>query len=344
MATFLFVLKITGTVLLVLLLFVLIFLLLLLFFPVGYRIDLSADSDRERYEGRAGIYWLFHFINAKAWYKKHKGLKEDEKNPGFEVRVMFFKVFPRREKEEEDYYSGTGADLYTDLEEPAVVISEPAGEASAETPTETAKDQIPADSESKETDTTGSYYENDAGGSSDTGYYYEEESEDEGIPKGLKSKIKEFTGFLRGTAKKIQGAKSYTSYKNKEICDKINKLYRKVRHLKETCDDERFDKAFSLAVSETLRILKAIRPRSIKADLLFGADDPALTGEAAGIASVLLMGYEKNLILTPEFDRKVIKGEGVIRGHLMMITVLIVLWKLYFNRDIRWVLRRIKRD
>ncbi len=336
MAAFLYVLKIIGIVLIFVLLFVLSVLLLLLFFPVGYRIDLSTDSDRERYEGRVGICWLFHFINAKAWYKKDKEMKEDEENPGFEVRVMFFKILPGKEKEENDLYPETPYELYPEAEEaPAVVTNEPGETLFSDDQNEIKTGEINA---------TGSYYESSPEGFSDPGYDSERDPEDKGKIKGIRSKIKEFTGFLRGAAKKIQEVKSDTSYKNKEICDKINKLYRKVRHLKDTSDDVRFERSFSLASNEVLRILKAVRPRYIKADILFGADDPSLTGEAAGIASVLSIGYEKHLILTPDFDRKVLTGEVIIRGHLMMITVLIVLWKLYFNRDIRWVLREIKRN
>ena len=102
------------------------------------------------------------------------------------------------------------------------------------------------------------------------------------------------------------------------------------------------ERALSLIKNELIRILKALRPRKYRINLIYGFDDPALTGKVTGVLAMLFLKAGKKAEFIPDFDNKVLEGDIYLKGRIMGITLLIVLWKLYFNKDFRRLYKRVR--
>ena len=350
MMIFLSALKIIGIVLLCILSFLLLLILAVLFIPVRYRLSGRADSDRGYYLAELCVTWLLHFVKGRAWFKKEEG-EEEEENPGFELRILGIKLFPGRTKDGEETEGIRG-------EEP---VSREIPEAGEETGTRERTDEAgEADSpyteeagngegnfsDPEEEDETG---EGDSWASEEEdetreGNFSDPKEEDEnGKKPGIGEKIREFAGFLRRLPRNIHHIKTNARYEIKEKYDKIKRLYYRAGHYYDTIESERFNEALSLALNELLRILKALKPKGYRISLTYGLEDPALTGEITGLIAVLFPPSGKEMALDPDFDRQVLTGQGFIKGRIRLVTVLIVLWKLYFNKNIRWTVRELKK-
>lgn len=84
------ILKVIGIILLVLLLLILFLLAVILFVPIHYRVFGDYDDKDKRYSVRTRIDWILRIIRVK--FDMDKEGKEKE------VRVFFFKVYPKPEK------------------------------------------------------------------------------------------------------------------------------------------------------------------------------------------------------------------------------------------------------
>ncbi len=324
MMVFLSVLKMIGLVLLCILLFILLILVIVLFVPLRYRLAFSSDSDSERYGLELHVTWLLSILHGVAWYKI-EGEKDEEKPFGYELRALWFKLFKKDDSEEgeeetveylpeEHIEEAWTEEVEKRVEEPLPELEEEPQEEPEKTGTEE-----PEDKESED--------------------LWEEEDE----KKSFRDQVKEFVRVLKRIFKKIHDIKNNARYEIKEKYDKIKRLYHRAEHLKDTLESERFEEAFDRSLKELIRILKDLKPSGYRVDLTYGFDDPALTGEVTGLIAAFFPFSRGRSNLLPDFDRKVLKGEGFIKGSMRLFTFLIVLWMLYFNKSIRWTIRELKK-
>lgn len=124
---------------------------------------------------------------------------------------------------------------------------------------------------------------------------------------------------------------------------KIKKLYVKIKRIVYMIRDERDQEAVRELLLRTKDLLWHIRPRKLKADLLLGLGDPASTGEALGYIFAFYPVYREGLHVTPDFDRKVIDGDVKLKGHIILLIVLIAALRVYFDKDIRRLYAQIQK-
>ncbi len=362
MTVFLFILKMIGITLLSLLILALILLLIILFVPIRYKLKGTVRAEENLYDVFCDFTWILHMFHGNCRYLR-SAMEDETDDPeklndqGFhyELRLFhFIRLLPKEERDEDFGPEDGGPYSLTEYypedvgkrEEPADIPGQAAAEEApmdsppaeepseeAETPeeaeipeeTETPEEtEIPEETETpEETDTT------EGAGSQ------EEETTDEfkeSIPDKLSEKIKEFGGFLKRLLRKVKDTKENAGYKINDICDKIDKLR-----------EESTKEAIELLIAEALRILRAIKPRKYKVDLEYGFGDPALTGEITGILSMIFLSSGKRVSLKPDFDRSVLDGDMFFKGGLKIITIVIVLWRLYFSKDFRKFYREFRR-
>lgn len=90
------------------------------------------------------------------------------------------------------------------------------------------------------------------------------------------------------------------------------------------------------AIYKELRYLwKKSRPRRIEGQLHFGFEDPSVTGMCMGALSVLYAWYPKKFQLLPDFEREVLEGDILIKGRIRLYIAVLILWRVWFNKDIR---------
>ena len=134
------------------------------------------------------------------------------------------------------------------------------------------------------------------------------------------------------------------------LIGKIRALTRKIRRIMKIIEDwldylqtEEFDRAFSVLRKHGGAIFKNVRPNQIRGEVIFGADDPAKTGETMAIVAMLGEVWPKKLRLTPDFMDKRLEADVRIGGH---ITVFKIVWHAIATilcKEVRKLIRRIRK-
>lgn len=124
---------------------------------------------------------------------------------------------------------------------------------------------------------------------------------------------------------------------------KYDKIKKEIRFWDRMIHDERNQNAAELIKNKLIKLLRIIRPRRVKGFIHFGFDDPATLGRILAYLSVIYPVLPRKLRLEPDFEHADIYGDIVIKGHFSLIVFVAVLVRLYFNRDIRRMLRLYRR-
>lgn len=154
----------------------------------------------------------------------------------------------------------------------------------------------------------------------------EETSEDTSESKGSK--------FLR----KIEKIK-YTII---GTYDKIRKMWKNISYYAELLREEETRLLFSHAMLRLWKILKSIRPRKLRADLLFGTGAPDTTGYVFGVYAALSPTLGPYVAVTPDFERAVLQGEFEAAGHIMAAVLLWHALRIVLDRRLWRLLDKLK--
>ena len=148
-------------------------------------------------------------------------------------------------------------------------------------------------------------------------------------------KINQFFKKIVYTIKKF-----YARMKSTRL--RITKFFETLSDYAEKLKSDEVKLALSLCSKLLKRIWKNIRPRKIKANLVVGLDDPAQTAKILQVYSILYPYIGENVFIKPDFDRYVINGDFVIRGRITAYVILWAAWKLYWDKNIRKVIKMFK--
>jgi hypothetical protein len=130
--------------------------------------------------------------------------------------------------------------------------------------------------------------------------------------------------------------------KLKEIKSKLAKINKKREELLRVYNSKRFEVAKKDTIRYIKELLKSIKPNHLEGRIHFGMDDPALTGEILGGASLLLPLYDEFLDINPDFEKQcfdgILKGSGKIRlGSIVKIGL-----KVFFNKNLIKVTKKVQ--
>ena len=104
------------------------------------------------------------------------------------------------------------------------------------------------------------------------------------------------------------------------------------------------NKSVLLAVLAELKyLLGHFRFRKLFADIQFCAGDPAATGQALGILSMLPFLYGKQVAVFPDFegDEAYVRGEVSLKGRMRVIHFAASLVRLWKEKEVRGFIREL---
>ena len=300
MSVVLTVLKILGMVLLGILALVLFLLSVLLLVPVRYAVSGSV-GDSVKVSGKAG--WLLSAIRYEF------SLEDGEVTGG--VRIFGFRV--RRKAKV------TEAELEEDAAEAELAATElgteddaPPAKESGSTGQVQEQDDLQCNSEQKE---TGDAREKDSGKASDKNVLRK--------IKSLWQTIKELPGKISRQFRKIrrslQNAKSFAERIHELFTDELNQY------------------AVKKIWAQCLYLLGHFRFRKMYTDLTFSLSDPAWTGQALGIFSMIPLFYQYEVHLYPDFesDKLYVQGDFEIKGRIRLVHLVVVTIRLLLDQKVR---------
>ncbi len=305
-------LKIIGILLLCLLLLILVLLLLVLFVPIRYKIQgYRRENDEAPVRIAVKVTWLLHILNMTFRYPEEAFVR---------VRIFCFTIFSTEKKE----------------------IKEGKNKAAKETVTEKADQKDKTDNgngaekaanANKAPDTVEPAPKKENGNDTQTQQTMQEEQDQEPEEPTLARFFKKLFELLKNI--------KYTIW---QIYDKIKHIIKNIRYYIKIIESDAFSGAWSVCSKEVLLLLKSILPGKLSADFVIGTGDPASTAKILSVYGILYPVAGDHIRITPEFERSVVEGDFFMKGKVTVIKLLKTAIKLYFNKDLRKVIRLFKKE
>ena len=332
----LLILKIIGIILLCIIGIVLAAILCVLFVPVRYRIRITREEGEDKPPAVAyvKVTWLLHIVNILVRYPAQVIVR---------ARVFLFTLFrmPKKEKKHqktpkaEKHSDKSGYKKHDDAhDEPDV-------------DTERQEPNIPAISEENTVtsipEPREEYIAFDTG-TDDLGEKEPDVNNDE--KKSLFGKIGNIYAKIKQVIEKIKGFFQNIQYTIRKICDKIKAVLNNIQYYREVLESDSFLRSADLCKSELAWVFKKLKPRKCEADFVVGMKDPAATGEILAIYGILypLVGQHVRIIGDFECDKMHVEGRLYISGKIRVFTFLRTAIRIYFNKDIKKLIRLLKKE
>ena len=140
----------------------------------------------------------------------------------------------------------------------------------------------------------------------------------------------------------IGGKKKRVEEKLKALEEKLEKLSVKTEQVRDIIEDDRFSRAVGCVFRQLGRLLKSILPRRVRGSAEFGFEDPAVTGYVLAVMGAMYGGVTHNFEITPDFENKTFSGHLRFRGHIRIITIVVIALKVLINKNCRYAYRSIK--
>ncbi len=305
----LMILKIIGILLLVVLGIILMLVLLVLFVPIRYQITVHRKViETSPVVAKIKITWLFHILNAAFSYPEEAYVR---------VRVFCFTIFRSDKPIKESKQKKNNTKDSNVKEKAAEEIKEELKEKHKEIQGKTAvRDNRMKDCTEPE---------------------FKVDQEDQRQEKSILEKLTDFCEKLWSALKNIK----YTIYK---IYDKIKHIINNIKYYIKIIKSDTFHRTWTVCSGQVISLFKSIAPRKLKGELLIGTGDPASTGQVLSIYGMLYPLLGNHIDITPDFDRQIVEGELFIKGKITVFKALKTAWIIYFNKDLRRLIKLFKRE
>lgn len=349
------ILSVLGILLLVLLIIILAALLLVLFFPVTYVV--SGKKNTEETAVSVKMKWLFGLLGLRYGYPKPQLLT---------IKLLFFRLFEMKlpPSKEEDGEEVSRHNKGKDKKKDKVKDKDKEKDRDKEKDTDREKDrdrdedgdkddgiETPTHMEAPPHKETASQIEapshKEAASQIETPSQIEATSHIE-APSQIETSpheegdfaasAPEETGESRKTGKILK-----IKYTILEIYDKIKKMWENISYYLSVLQEEDTKQLADEVVKQLVKLLKSIRPRHIKADILFGTGEPDTTGYVYGVYCMLLPFCGPKFLVTPDFEQKILQGELKASGHIIVFVVLLRILKVVFDKRLHLLKIKLKR-
>ena len=313
MGILLTVLKILGIILLVILGLVLLILMLVLFVPICYRIKAVHNESETTADAKIS----FLVVKVKAHFDKVNKLD-------YGAWVLFFKVFPRKEKEPKT--ETISEDVSFDLEDLEDLEATESGESVQDELSEISENVPDESNESAELNINSELISEDIN---------EIESDKETDSKKVKKKKnkKSFGQLYEELSDKADEAMD----KVEEGLDKLDHKYvdalKKIDHVEQFLDRDYVQRTIARGLKVIKRLLLTIKPKKSRGYLRLGLGSAADTGSVLGKISMFYGLYGSWLNIEPDFYNKVIEADIDFKGRIYLFRIIFPAIRMILSRD-----------
>lgn len=372
------ILKIIGIILLVVLGLILLILLLVLFVPIRYRIDASKDAEGEQQiHALVKVTWLLHLLNIRFLYPEEAYLRvriacftlfrsdQPAKEAASDEKRAETKRKREKEKAAKDVKTSKASkeDSKSSIQDEDTLLAtedmEDSGEQSQSIDDEDWKrmDSDPAKvDQKKEDDLNKNDFNNDPENQPENASHTEinsesvEVTEENGTEEAgadseeSTSKLELLREKILWCIQKLWGLLKNIRYTIQSIYDKIRNIIHHIRYYYKIFRSDLFRRTWEKCSKEALQLLKSIAPRKVKGYLHIGMEDPATTGQILGYYGMLYPLIGGHIDVIPDFDQVILKGSLKIRGHITLFQAVRTACVIYFNKDLRKLIKLLKRE
>ena len=134
--------------------------------------------------------------------------------------------------------------------------------------------------------------------------------------------------------------------KARRLRDQFRNLCRKKEALtafKDWITGEEMWPSVTRTIGLVKKIILHILPQRGQAQLTFGFDDPAVTGQVLGVLAMLYPKFRGNLDVEPCFDRAVLEGSVCVRGRIRLGMLLVLFLRIIKDKNIRTLIGKVRK-
>lgn len=324
------ILKIIGCCLAFLVCVLLLFLFLFLFVPLRYRLEghfypEDTEPQENRYFLHVSFSWLFHLIRG--------GISLPGEG-SFTIRVAFWTLLPRKDrklrtgrrrgrKEEKQTADQKDAERMMAVEDSDPKETDAEAFAGDHAEREEAEQR-----EGKEERRTDAMEES-----------LEEENSDDSLKHNLYERIRFFSVF---------GARVWEFLKKpyqvlKRIQYTIYSMYVRISMVKALLGSDAFASAFRLALRKMGVVIRSLLPKSGKAELTIGLDNPADTASVLALYGILSPFLPRGVKVFANFEEPILTGDFRLHGRITCFCILRCGLALWMDGNVRRVVRRFQK-
>ena len=129
----------------------------------------------------------------------------------------------------------------------------------------------------------------------------------------------------------------------RKICDMLRSLAKKKERVTEFLTDEIHQSAFMKGLAELRRLFRFLKPSHCEADLEFGFSDPSVTGYVLAGVSMVYPFVGEHVEIAPNFEEQLLVGSARITGEIRACYFVIVVWNLFWNKNVRTTISHIRK-
>lgn len=324
------ILKIIGCCLAFLVCVLLLFLFLFLFVPLRYRLEGhfypgDTEPQENRYFLHVSFSWLFHLIRG--------GISLPGEG-SFTIRVAFWTLLPRKDRQlrtgrrrgrKEEKQTADQKDAERMM---AVEDSDPKETDAEAFAGDHAEREEAEQREGKEERRTDAMEES-----------LEEENSDDSLKHNLNERIRFFSVF---------GARVWEFLKKpyqvlKRIQYTIYSMYVRISMVKALLESDAFASAFRLALRKMGVVIRSLLPKSGKAELTIGLDNPADTASVLALYGILSPFLPRGVKVFANFEEPILTGDFRLHGRITCFCILRCGLALWMDGNVRRVVRRFQK-
>ena len=298
------VLAIIGIVLGSLILLFLLILGIFLFVPFRYKIG---GSNKETLYGYFLLTFFLSFFRIRVYYREKMGYAS--------LRLFGIKIFDKEIPELIEFLENLSDKLSKKDKKETAETKENEGKSEEE-------ETIP-DPDSEEFEITEEEIEE---------FLNEEDEFDNmnAVEKNI-SFLSSLKDFILNIKKKWYNFKEFINEKIKqwELTKKYIKFYWKV------LNHPSFKPTLVLFKDICIKAIKHVFPRKWRMHIVYGDEDPYLTGKVHGIVCMARGYFNKEIDFTPVWDRNEFEIDGYVSGRVQMIVFLSMAFKIFTNKHLR---------
>lgn len=144
-------------------------------------------------------------------------------------------------------------------------------------------------------------------------------------------------------AGKIRAVFQKIKYTFDQICDKMKLAGEKKEQVAAFLENEVHRSAFAKVMKETVWLKRFLKPKRLESNLHFGFEEPYHTGQALAVLSMIYPFVGEYMNIVPDFEKRVLEGDFFIKGRLRMIHLVILAWKLFWDKNFRSTFREVRK-
>lgn len=309
----LLILKIVGVLLLALLGLIVLLLFITLLVPLRYRVSGSFLAVPR---GKVKVTWLLHILSVTAEY---------EGDLSYDIRIFGLRLKKRaaedlREAEDMMVHAAEIAEEETGLGEDKPFRYVRAG---AEDP--------------KDTEQTG---QEKAIGDRKPEKFLSRKNRGIGLPGRWLAGFKKKAEQAKTVFRRFLSAFEKLKFIFRNFCGKLGRVKEKAAELRAWFQDEANQKTIRLLIRLFRKLIRHLIPGRGRVEVVYGFDDPYVTGQALTAFSFIYPFCHKRIGVTPMFDRRIFTAEGSLKGRIRLVTLFLIAGRALLDKNFRRLIKR----